>query len=134
MQNGVVDLAVRVLDLEGHHVKDMRALTVIGDHALDVRQPGASITGHGRGPGVAPAVTVHQAITGAEDSLTGGVSQTDQRPRTLLLAVLIKTGGGFDFRALTVNRSAADVPEDGVERSPADLAALLHVKVGVIIL
>ena len=91
MQHGVIDLDVRVLQFERHDVQHMLTLDGVRDHALDVFEPwrGVSTAGHG-GAGIAPAVAIHQTLTGAKDCFAGGVGHAHKRLGALGLAVLIK--------------------------------------------
>ena len=135
MQDSVVDLAVRVLHFEGHHVKDVLTFAGVRDHALNVRQPRLYVSRHRDRPSVTPAVAVHDAITGAEDRLPRSVSDALQDARTLGLSVFIKAGSRLNLGLLgPVDAVTRDVSENGVKRLTGHLMALGQIKKRVIVL
>ena len=133
-EDGVVDLVRGELHFMGQGVQKVLTLEGLGDHALDVRQPHGHIARLGCGARVAPAVAVNQTVTGDQDGRASGVSDASQRLGTLGLSVLVKRHGRLDFALDVVNRLAVNVAEQGVEGATGQLAPVLHVEVGVIVL
>ena len=134
VQDGVIDFAVRVLDLVRHDVEHMRTLGGVRQHALGVGEPGGHVAAaaHG-GAGVAPAVAVHEPAAGNQNVLACGVGHADQRVRALFLAVLVIAHRRLDH-APRADGTALDMPVERIERAARDFATLKHVKVRVIIL
>ena len=65
MQHRVVDLDLRVLELERHHVKDVLALDVVRDQQLGMVEPWRDVARRDAGqvrPGVDPAVAEDLAV------------------------------------------------------------------------
>jgi hypothetical protein len=65
--------------------------------------------------------------------LAGRVSDANQSQRALGLSVLVEAGRGLELGVI-VDRPAGDVPKQRIERRSADLAAVLQVEIGLILL
>ena len=98
----MIDLVAGELHFVGKGVQKMFTFEFNRHHALDMAQPRGHVSGHRLGAGIAPAVAVHQALTGDQHRLAGCVGDTDQGARSLVLAVLVKGIGRLNLGVFAV--------------------------------
>jgi hypothetical protein len=110
VQYSVVDLDLGVLELVGHHVKQVLTLGVFWHQRLAMVEPRVD----GRlnrvklGPSIAPTVAEYVAVLRNQHRVACGVSDTDQHLAAGCLAVLIKPDRRLDT-APRVDRPAGNV-------------------------
>ena len=116
----MVDLDLRVLQLERHHIKDVLALDRVGDQQLGMGQPRGDAVSRWTGqvgPRVNPAVAVDIAVLGYQYALARRIGHAAQHPAARALAVLVEADGRLDAPR-GVDRLALDVPENRIKRRP----------------
>jgi hypothetical protein len=134
VQYGVVDLDLGVLELVGHHVKQVLTLGVFWHQRLAMVEPRVDgrLNGVENRSGIAPAVAKYVTVLRNQHRVACGVSNTDQHLTARRLTVLIEPDRRLDT-ATRVDRPAGNVTEQGVKRAATDLTAGLYVKVGVVV-
>ena len=130
----MVDLDLGVLELERHHVPQMREQRLVRHQHPAVLQPPGRVTArHDRRAGVTPAVRQRITAVRHQHALAGGVGHARHGCRAHRLSVLVEADRRLDT-ALAVDAGAVDVPVERVERRPADLAAVDQVEEAVFVL
>ena len=134
VQDRVVDLHPRVLDLERHHVPDVVKVSLVRHQPPAMVQPARYVAArrlrHVR-PGVDPAVAVDLAVARHQHTLASGVGHTHQDAGAHRLAVLVVAGAGLNLLP-AVDGLAGDVAEQGVEGVPANLPPIQEVEIAVV--
>ena len=134
MQDGVVDLDIRVLELKRHHVEDMLALALVGYHSRSVIKPPLNIANAvAMRARVTPPIAIDEAVLGNENALPCRVGDADKGAGTHCLTVLVETNGCFDATT-AVDRLARDMAKERIERRPTNLAPILHIKEALVVL
>ena len=112
----------------------MVQLTRIRHKRFAVVQPWPHIAGGHWGPCIAPAVAIKVTVARHNNRLAGGVRDADKGLRAVFLPVFVKAHRRFDLRVFTMYGLARYVTVQSVKGLARDFAAVLHVKIGLVVL